>query len=312
MNKQLKEDIKNIFKDKKKVVGVTVAGVLVLAVAGTVIGVNLSEKGKTTEVTVTESKVKENVDGMVKDQLDLLDKEFKSLEFPEMEGNLKDSYDKVVKAFKDAVASKDVETATTSLEELRIIKDQAESNLAKKEEEQKKEEEGKKKEEEQQTNEKASSQEGSQSSDVKAPPVESSSNSQVASSQGASGGSASIGGSVSKPQPQPQPQPHPQPQPQPQPQPEPQPQPQPSGEPDANFKATFKQAVINALTAYGAVYTPGIRDINTGSRGVTPSDAYGDGNMTGMILSGDVNLGAKFDVEIWWDGQYIWARVYTN
>ena len=296
MNKQLKEDIKNIFKDKKKVVGVTVAGVLVLAVAGTVIGVNLSEKGKTTEVTVTESKVKENVDGMVKDQLDLLDKEFKSLEFPEMEGNLKDSYDKVVKAFKDAVASKDVETATTSLEELRIIKDQAESNLAKKEEEQKKEEEGKKKEEEQQTNEKASSQEGSQSSDVKAPPVESSSNSQVASSQGASGGSASIGGSVSKPQPQP----------------EPQPQPQPSGEPDANFKATFKQAVINALTAYGAVYTPGIRDINTGSRGVTPSDAYGDGNMTGMILSGDVNLGAKFDVEIWWDGQYIWARVYTN
>lgn len=298
MNKQLKEDIKNIFKDKKKVVGVTVAGVLVLAVAGTVIGVNLSEKGKTTEVTVTESKVKENVDGMVKDQLDLLDKEFKSLEFPEMEGNLKDSYDKVVKAFKDAVASKDVETATTSLEELRIIKDQAESNLAKKEEEQKKEEEGKKKEEEQQTNEKASSQEGSQSSDVKAPPVESSSNSQVASSQGASGGSASIGGSVSKPQPQPQP--------------EPQPQPQPSGEPDANFKATFKQAVINALTAYGAVYTPGIRDINTGSRGVTPSDAYGDGNMTGMILSGDVNLGAKFDVEIWWDGQYIWARVYTN
>lgn len=299
MNKQLKEDIKNIFKDKKKVVGVTVAGVLVLAVAGTVIGVNLSEKGKTTEVTVTESKVKENVDGMVKDQLDLLDKEFKSLEFPEMEGNLKDSYDKVVKAFKDAVASKDVETATTSLEELRIIKDQAESNLAKKEEEQKKEEEGKKKEEEQQTNEKASSQEGSQSSDVKAPPVESSSNSQVASSQGASGGSASIGGSVSKPQPQPQPQP------------QPEPQPQPSGEPDANYKATFKQAVIDALTAYGGIYTPGLRTGVYSGQGETPwGDAYSQGQMTGRILTGDINPGDKFDVEIWWDGSSLGANVH--
>ena len=303
MNKQLKEDIKNIFKDKKKVVGVTVAGVLVLAVAGTVIGVNLSEKGKTTEVTVTESKVKENVDGMVKDQLDLLDKEFKSLEFPEMEGNIKDSYDKVVKAFKDAVASKDVETATTSLEELRIIKDQAESNLAKKEEEQKKEEEGKKKEEEQQTNEKASSQEGSQSSDVKAPPVESSSNSQVASSQGASGGSASIGGSVSKPTPQPEPQP--------QPQPEPQPQPQPSGEPDANYKATYKQAVIDKISSYGGVYTPGHRGMDSYSRGATPgNDPYGEGLTTGNIISVDITDGMPFDFEIWWDGSSIGARVY--
>lgn len=309
MNKQLKEDIKNIFKDKKKVVGVTVAGVLVLAVAGTVIGVNLSEKGKTTEVTVTESKVKENVDGMVKDQLDLLDKEFKSLEFPEMEGNLKDSYDKVVKAFKDAVASKDVETATTSLEEIRIIKDQAESNLAKKEEEQKKEEEGKKKEEEQQTNEKASSQEGSQSSDVKAPPVESSSNSQVASSQGASGGSASIGGSVSKPQPQPQP--HPQPQPQPQPQPEPQPQPQPSGEPDVNYKATFKQAVIDSLIAYGGVYTPGLRTGAYNGRGATPGpNPYTAGSTTGKVLCGSINPGDKFDVELWWDGSSLGANIH--
>lgn len=288
MNKQLKEDIKNIFKDKKKVVGVTVAGVLVLAVAGTVIGVNLSKKGKTTEVTVTESKVKENVDGMVKDQLDLLDKEFKSLEFPEMEGNLKDSYDKVVKAFKDAVASKDVETATTSLEELRIIKDQAESDLAKKEEE-------KKKEEGQQANEKASSQEGSQSSDVKAPPVESSSNSQVASSQGASGGSASIGGSVSKPTPQPQPQP----------------QPQPSGEPDANYKATYKQAVIDALTAYGGVYTPGLRTGAYNGRGATPAnDPYGEGLTTGKVLCGSINPGDKFDVEIWWDGSSVGANIH--
>lgn len=306
MNKQLKEDIKNIFKDKKKVVGVTVAGVLVLAVAGTVIGVNLSEKGKTTEVTVTESKVKENVDGMVKDQLDLLDKEFKSLEFPEMEGNLKDSYDKVVKAFKDAVASKDVETATKSLDELRIIKDQADTNIAKKEEEEKKVDEEKKEEQ-------SSSQEESQSSDVKQPPVESSSSSQVASSSGSSSESVSIGGSVSKPQPQPEPQPQPQPEPtpQPQPQPEPQPQPQPSGEPDSNNIAQYKQGVIDSVVGYGGVYTPGYRGGRSPYRGETPNgDFYSMGKMTGMIISGGVQAGMQFDVEVWWDGTNIGATLY--
>lgn len=85
-----------------------------------------------------------------------------------------------------------------------------------------------------------------------------------------------------------------------------------SGDPGEYYKDTFKQAVIDALLAQGNVYTPGTRDIEIGSKGTTPADAASDGNMTGIILSADINPGSEFDVEVWWDGTSIWAKVYTN
>ena len=85
-----------------------------------------------------------------------------------------------------------------------------------------------------------------------------------------------------------------------------------SGDPGEYYKDTFKQALIDVLLSQGNVYTPGTRDIEIGSKDTKPADAASDGNMLGMILSTDINPGSEFDVEVWWDGTSIWAKVYTN
>ena len=84
------------------------------------------------------------------------------------------------------------------------------------------------------------------------------------------------------------------------------------GDPGEYYKDTFKQALIDVLLAQGNVYTPGTRDIEIGSKDTVPADAASDGNMIGTILSADIHPGSEFDVEVWWDGTSIWAKVYTN
>ena len=254
---------------------------------------------------------------MTDDKLADLEKQYSEMKFPEFQGEDKETHEKYIKEFEDAIVAKDLEKAEKALASLEDTKVTASADSEKKEE---------KNEEESKTEEVASTTSNESTSEPARSKITPSTNSEstsisgsVSSSSSSSSSqtytppavqeeSVSISGSVSKQEtPTPQPQPVVETQ---QPVVE-TPAPQPSGEHDANFKAQYKQGVIDGILQYGGVYTPGHRTGAEQGRGATPADdPYGEGQMTSIIISGGVQAGAPFDVEVWWDWEHIGTTCY--
>lgn len=271
---------KNI-KSKKKIgiiIGITIILSLVLALFGYY---TINQKQLEIEQQEVQSK------------LDELQKEFDNIKIEKMTDDESKKFDLIVEKFKKSIEDKKISDAEKALVEAKDLKQLVDTRV--KEEKEKAEKEKAEQEQAQAEQEQAQAeQEQAQQQEQ----VEETTD-------------------WVEPVPQPTPQaPAPSPQPAPTPSvpvppvnPNPPEYPPVISNPDAAYIASFSQGAVDALTAAGGVYTPGFRGNNEFGNGVTPGgDPYSLGYSSGTVISG--YLPGKFDVDCYFDGEYLYVYGY--
>ena len=290
-----KFNLKDLFSDDKKKTTVIVASVIITGLAAIVTVVSLfvaSSKSQEQNATAIEEQD-------IKTQITNLQKEFDAIKISDMNESEKEKYDTLSKDFSKFIKDKDIDKAKVALAEVKTLKDLVATRIKTDKEQADKEKEEQEKAEAEKEKEEATEEQA---------PVEQ----EVVETPPASNDTWVEPQPEYVPEPAPEPQPAPQPTPPPAPAPEPTPPPAPpvASVPSDADVASFKQGVIDALVAAGGTYVPGFRGFNEFGTGSTfvAGNPYNSGYVAGQVLSGYVP--GNFDVECYWDGEYLYAYGY--
>ena len=270
-------NLNNIIKDKKKIV-ITISIIITLLI---ILALSVSYSIKLKQENEMKIQLENNISE--------LQKEFDAIKISDMNESEKEKYDILSKNFSKFIKDKDIDKAKDTLTEVKNLKDLVSTRIKTDKEQAEKEKEKQEKAESEKEKEEATEEQAPVEQEVvETPPA--SNDTWV------------------EPQPEYVPQPALEPQPAPEPTPPPAP-PVASVPSDADI-AEFKQGVIDALVAASGTYVPGFRgfaEFGTGSTFVA-GNPYNSGYVAGQVLSGYVP--GNFDVECYWDGEYLYAYGY--